>query len=69
MGMRYPIKPTEKIRKYLNLNPEQFSIRIGYSVNAYRKAMKQGTITERMARDISQRLHVPMEDLKDGIGR
>mgnify|MGYP001610249444 CR=1 FL=1 len=63
--MRYSVQPTEKIRKRLGLTPEAFSIRAGYSVNAYRKAVKTGRLTPRMAREIAARFQVPLAELEE----
>ena len=64
--MRYSVKPTEKIRERLGLTPEAFSVRAGYSVNAYRKALKRGMLTPRMAREIASRFQVLLSELEDG---
>lgn len=51
----------ERIRKERKLTPEHFSIKIGFSANAYRKAMQRGKLSRWMAKEISQRFRVPLD--------
>ena len=66
--MKYLLTPAEELRKSLNLSPEEFSIRIQYSYNAYPAAMERGYITRRMAREISLRFGIPMSRFKGTDG-
>ena len=66
--MKYLLTPAEELRKSLSLTPEEFSVRIQYSYNAYPAAMERGYITRRMAREISLRFGIPMSRFKGGDG-
>lgn len=66
--MKYLLTPAEELRKGLGLSPEEFSIRIQYSYNAYPAAIERGYITRRMAREISLRFGIPMSRFKGGDG-
>ena len=52
--MNLTVKDAEKIRTHLGDDLYQFSVRIGYSPNAYKFATKTG-ISPRMAREICRR--------------
>lgn len=58
------IDRSEAIRKRLGLNPYQFSHRLGYSATAYYYALKRRRLSRWMAREISERYKIPMEELK-----
>lgn len=62
--MKYLLAPAEEHRKSLNLTPEEFSIRIQYSYNAYPAALGRGYLTRRMAREIANRFGIPMSRFK-----
>ena len=64
VAMRYSLDPAEKIRHELQLNPRQFSIRIGYDPQAYQIAFARGYLTHRMAKEISRRWKVPLAEFK-----
>ena len=66
--MKYLLSPAEDLRKSLSLTPEEFSIRIQYSYNAYPAAIERGYMTRRMAREISLRFGIPMARFKDDDG-
>jgi hypothetical protein len=53
--MPLTVKDAEKIRESFNENVYDFSIRIGYSYNAYRFAKERNKLSERMAREIWRR--------------
>ena len=61
--IRYGTVKSEAIRKAEGMDMEQFSIAIGYTARAYQKAWKKGTLTYRMAREISQRFKVKLQEL------
>ncbi len=63
--MRYSLARAETIRKDLELTPEQFSIRIGYSSPAYRLAMNRGWLTKHMAAEIGRRWKIPLSLFKE----
>jgi len=65
---RFPIRHAEDLRKSLSLTPEEFSIRIQYSYNAYPAAIERGYMTRRMAREISLRFGIPMARFKGADG-
>lgn len=44
MPQRITIEESEAIRKSLDLDPYKFSVRIGMSPSAYKKALDRGTI-------------------------
>ena len=53
--MAVTIKEAEQIRGTLGDDLYQFSLRIGYSTNAYRFAEARKTLSPRMAREIARR--------------
>lgn len=50
----------ERIRLERGLNPEQFSVKLGFSATAYHKAMSRKKISRWMAKEISKRFHVKL---------
>jgi len=66
--MKYLLSPAEDLRKSRNLTPEEFSILIQYSYNAYPAAIERGYMTRRMAREISLRFGIPMARFKGADG-
>lgn len=61
---RFSLEPAEKIRKQLNLSPEDFSIRIQFNYASYPAALKRGWLTRRMVREISYRFKIPVKDFQ-----
>lgn len=53
--MPVSLKDAEKIRDHLGDDVYQFSVRIGYSPNAYRFSKERGSLSKRMAKDIWRR--------------
>ena len=55
------IEDAERIRKKRNLSPEHFSLKLGFSPNAYRRARDRKRISRFMAKEISQRFGVKLD--------
>ena len=61
---QFSIEAAEKVRTSTNLEPDEFSIRLGFSATAYLQSLKRKKLSRWMAERISQRFHVPLEELR-----
>ena len=66
LGMTKIFKRIERARVAVGLDVYEFSVRLGFSAMSYRQARHRGKLSHWMARAISQRYKIPLEELVDG---